>query len=61
MRRDTLSLRVALDASLAAAIDLGAVVSVQVPRYGYDSGRLMRVTSIRTDLRGGVLDLTLWG
>jgi hypothetical protein len=61
VRRDTLSLRVALDASLAAAIDLGAVVSVQVPRYGYDSGRLMRVTSIRTDLRGGVLDLTLWG
>jgi len=60
VRRDTLSLRVALDASLAA-IDLGAVVSVQVPRYGYDAGRLMRVTSIRTDLRGGVLDLTLWG
>lgn len=61
VRRDTLSVRVALDASLAAAIDLGSVVSVQVPRYGYSSGRLMRVTSIRTDLRGGVLDLTLWG
>lgn len=61
VRRDTLSVRVALDADLAAAIDLGSVVSVQVPRYGYDSGRLMRVTSIRTDLRGGILDLTLWG
>lgn len=61
VRRDTLSVRVALDADLAAAIDLGAVVSVAVPRYGYTGGRLMRVTSIRTDLRGGVLDLTLWG
>lgn len=61
VRRDTLSVRVALDAALAAAIDLGAVVSVAVPRYGYDSGRLMRVTSIRTDLRNGMLDLTLWG
>lgn len=61
VRRDTLSVRVALDADLAGAVDLGSVVSVQVPRYGYDAGRLMRVTSIRTDLRGGVLDLTLWG
>ncbi len=61
VRRDTLSVRVALDADLAAAIDLGAVVSVAVPRYGYGSGRLMRVTSIRTDLRNGMLDLTLWG
>lgn len=61
VRRDTLSVRVALDADLAAAVDLGSVVSVQVPRYGYNAGRLMRVTSIRTDLRGGILDLTLWG
>lgn len=61
VRRDTLSVRVALDADLAGALDLGAVVSVQVPRYGYDGGRLMRVTSIRTDLRNGLLDLTLWG
>lgn len=61
VRRDTLSVRVALDADLAAAVDLGSVVAVQVPRYGYNAGRLMRVTSIRSDLRGGILDLTLWG
>lgn len=60
-RRDTLSVRVALDGDLASAVDLGSVVSLQIPRYGYSAGKLMRVTSIRTDLRGGILDLTLWG
>lgn len=61
VRRDTLSVRVALDADLAVTLDLGAVVKVQVARFGYNAGRLMRVTQIRTDLRAKLVDLTLWG
>lgn len=61
VRRDPLECRVALDSALAAAIDLGAIVTVQVPRFGYAAGKKFNVIGVRTDLRGGMLDLTLWG
>lgn len=60
-RRDTLSVRVVVSPALLESIDLGAVVAVQLPRYGYNDGKLFCVLAIRSDLRGGVLDLTLWG
>lgn len=61
VRRDTLSVRVALDADLSVTLDLGAVVSVKLNRFGYAAGRLMGVTQIRTDLRSKKVELTLWG
>ena len=61
VRRDLLEVRVRLDAALAAAIDIGNVVSVAVPRFGMTAGKLFLVIGVRTDLRDGRLDLTLWG
>lgn len=61
VRRDTLEVRVKLENSLAAIIDLGKVLTVQVPRFGMSSGKPYLVTGIRTDLRNNVFELTLWG
>ncbi len=60
-RRDRIEARVALDADLAASLDLGAIVTVQVPRFGFTAGKKFLVIGLRTDLLGGKLDLTLWG
>lgn len=60
-RRDRLNVRVHLDAATAALVDLGSVVSVTIPRYGYDSGKLFRVLGLQYDARINALDLTLWG
>jgi hypothetical protein len=61
VRRDTLQARVKLDDALAAAIDLGKVITVQLPRFGMSSGKAYLITGIRTDLRNNTFDLTLWG
>ena len=42
------------------AIDIGKVVTVQVDRWGYTSGRKCRVVSLRRDYQRGLIDLTLW-
>lgn len=60
-RRDRLNVRVRLDAETAALIDLGVVVQVTMPRWGYDSGKLFRVLGLQYDARINVLDMTLWG
>lgn len=59
--RDRLEVRVRLNSSLAASVDLGSVVTVLVPRFGYNAGKQFLVIGIKTDLRGGMLELTLWG
>lgn len=63
VRRDRLRLRTILTPALAAVIDLGAVVSVEWPRYGYTSGRSMTVLGIDTGVEPGAdaVDLELWG
>ena len=61
VRRDTLTARVKLPDALAAVIDLGKTVVVQVPRFGMTAGKPYIVTGIRTDLRNNTFDLTLWG
>lgn len=60
-RRDLFDVRVRLDAALAAAIDLGAVVTLVLARFGLAAGKLFRVIAIRPDLRLNALDLTLFG
>ncbi|MBI2313588.1 MAG: hypothetical protein HYU77_13895 [Betaproteobacteria bacterium] len=61
VRRDPLKLHVRLDATLAAAVDLGKVVTVKVGRFGFAAGKDFRVIGIQPDLRLHALDLTLWG
>jgi hypothetical protein len=61
VRRDTLQARVKLPDALAASIDLGATVMVQLNRFGMSAGKAFLVTGIRTDLRNNIFDLTLWG
>lgn len=61
VRRDTLQARVKLSDAMAAAIDLGKTITVQVPRFGMSTGKAYLVTGIRTDLRNNTFDLTLWG
>lgn len=60
-RRDMLQLRVRLDANLSAVIDLGQVITVQLPRYGLSSGKKFLITGIRTDMQNNIFDLTVWG
>jgi hypothetical protein len=65
VRRDRLRLRTLLTPALAAVVDLGAIVRVEVPRYGYAAGRLMVVISITYGVdpvaRPDVVDMDLWG
>ena len=60
-RRDMLQLRVRLDANLSALIDLGQVITVQLPRYGLTAGKKFLITGIRTDMQNNIFDLTVWG
>lgn len=43
------------------AIDIGRVVTLQIPRFGYTNGAAFLVTAIRRDYQRGLIDLTLWG
>ena len=61
VRRDRLRVVVKWDASLAAVVDLGSVVSVAIPRFGYDAGRLFVVIGIENDAANDTAELELWG
>jgi hypothetical protein len=58
-RRDRLI--IPLDTSLAAAVDLGRTVTVQVQRWGYSAGRLMTVIGLTERAGAGVTDVEVWG
>jgi hypothetical protein len=58
--RNMYTLNVKLDQPTIAAIDLGVVVSVQVPRFGMNSGALLRVLGITADYASNSATLTLW-
>ena len=60
-RRDMLQLRVRLEATLAAAIDLGQIITVTLPRYGMSAGKKFLIVGIRTDMQNNIFDLTVWG
>jgi hypothetical protein len=60
-RRDMYEVTVRVDASTAALLDLGKVVTLQLPRFGLNSGKLFLITGITTNMRGYRFDLTLWG
>ncbi len=59
-RTDTLALIVSARSLLSATIDLGSVVQVTLPRFGYDAGALFRVIGLQYDLRRNRIEMTLW-
>ncbi len=61
VRKDRVETRVYLNPTLAGILDVGVVVKVTIDRFGYDAGKKFLVVGVRTDLRGGMMDLTLWG
>lgn len=60
-RRDFYRVTVRLDASIASVIDLGKTVTLQVNRFGMNSGKAFVVTGIQADMRQYLYTLTLWG
>lgn len=60
-RRDMIQARVRVDAALASVLDIGKIVTLQVNRYGLTAGKKFLVIGLRTDMRGRLFDLTLWG
>lgn len=60
-RRDRLAVTLQTTPARLAALELGAVVRITYPRFGYDSGKLFRIIGLQTDLRRGQAELTLWG
>lgn len=54
---------VELTAAEQAELDLGSVVELRWPRYGFDpeAGTLRRVIAITTSLGTGLSDVTVWG
>ena len=60
-RRDMIDVRVRVDAALASVLDIGKIVTLQVNRYGLSAGKQFLIIGLRTDMRGRLFDLTLWG
>lgn len=60
-RRDTIRITIQVGPDIQTLMAIGAVISLQYPRYGYDSGRNMVITGIEHDARIGLFTLTLWG
>jgi hypothetical protein len=61
VRRDMYQLTIRVDAPLAAALDIGKIVSLQINRFGMSAGKNFLIIGIRTNMRGYQFDLTLWG
>lgn len=61
VKRETYQATVRLDATLAQSLDLGAVVALQIPRFGLAAGKNMVVLAIDADYALNTLTLTLWG
>jgi hypothetical protein len=61
VRRDRVNAVLRWESVDVAALTLGAVVRVTYARYGYTSGRLLRILAVRLDLKLKRAELTLWG
>jgi len=60
-RRDMYQVTIRVDASLAAILDLGKIVTLQINRFGMSAGKQFLIIGVRTNMRGYQFDLTLWG
>jgi hypothetical protein len=61
VRRDHLQTRIKFDSTMAALIDLGATVSVQINRFGYGGGKLFSVIALDYNAANDWADVNLWG
>ncbi len=61
VRRDLLETAVKVDETLAPLFDLGAIISVQIPRFGMGAGKLFSIIGIQFDAANNVANLELWG
>lgn len=60
-RRDRLRLRTPLTAELVGLADLGAICTVEYPRWGLAAGKLMVITGFDYDAQANFAELELWG
>ena len=60
-KRDMYQVTVRVDSSLASVLDLGKVVTLQLNRYGMNSGKPFLITGITANMREYLFTLTLWG
>jgi len=59
--RELLTVTVKFGQDVAGLIDLGSVVKLEIPRFGYDTGKLFRVISLEYDAQNYTVELGLWG
>lgn len=60
-RRDFLELEVSLDFDTIAAIDIGDVVLIYMPAYGYSAGQPMLLTGMIYNTSRNILTIEAWG
>jgi hypothetical protein len=60
-RRDFIELEVSLNFDVIAAIDIGDVVMLYIPAYGYDAGQPMLLTGMIYNTSRNVLTIEAWG
>lgn len=61
VRRDRITAPVRADDFALSVLDLGAVVKLQIPRFGMSGGKLFVVTGMTYRLAQNRIDLDLWG
>jgi hypothetical protein len=60
-RRDFIELEVSLDFDVIAAIDIGDIVMLYIPAYGYDAGQPMLLTGMIYNTSRNILTIEAWG
>lgn len=59
--RQMYQVKARLESATLALIDLGVCLTIIYPRYGLDSGKLLRVLGITVNAEMNEIDLRLWG
>lgn len=60
-RRDIYQVQVRVDAQLAPILDLGNIITLQINRFGMSAGKKFLIIGVKSNMRGYLFDLTLWG
>ena len=58
--RDQITVKSLLTAE-TLVLDIGDVVEVKIPRFGYDAGKLFKIVAVRYDLKAKKIEHVLWG
>lgn len=60
-RRDVYEVAVRVDPALVGVLDLGKIITMQLPRYDMAAGKKFLIIGLRTNMSGYLYNLTLWG